>query len=147
MFFNFSSQTSEASASQSSVISSGLSESEFPPLLRCSGVDLADSVRAFLSAYSVPSACSASRERASARWSSSGKLLRSEVNSVPVLPWTTWTPSGPRNSTGCLCLNRSVPRPPMLTRSSSSSSRSLWTSWGRWTDGWSKTKQGNIESF
>lgn len=122
-------QTSEASASHNSVISSGLSARPSPSLWRCSGVDLADSVRALRSAYSAPSTFSASRERARARWSSSGRLLRSEVMSVPLLPCTTCTPSEPFSSTGSLCLKRSVPRPPATPRrSSSSSSRSLWIS-------------------
>lgn len=122
-------QTSEASASHNSVISRGLSDRVSPSLWRCIGVDLADSVRAFLSEYKPPSAFSASRERARARWSSSGRLLISEVRRVPVLPWTTWTPSGPFSSTGSLCLNRKVPRPPAKSKfSSSSSSRSLWIS-------------------
>lgn len=42
-------QTSEASASHSSVISKGLSDRTSPSLWRCIGVDLADSVRALCS--------------------------------------------------------------------------------------------------
>lgn len=123
------SQTSEASASHNSVISSGLSDRVSPSLWRCIGVDFADSVRALRSEYNTPSEFSASRERARARWSSSGRLLRSDVRSVPVLPWTTCTPSDPFNSTGSLCLKRRVPRPPPIPRcSSSSSSKSLWIS-------------------
>lgn len=108
----------------SSVISRGLSRITSRSL--CSGVDLADSVRALCSKALASVAVRVSSERPRPFWSSSGRLLRSVASSVPVLPCTMWMPSGPLSSVGSLWRKRRLPWPGL--RSPGSSSSSVWIS-------------------